>query len=277
MAIPSPQSTATDLHSLVQRKELERAAYDAIYGSLSEISNLTVREGLLFASEQKFIERLKVLAPGRRILEIGSGVGNHSILAAKAGAKSVIGIDISPEAVKVATLNAIQAGMADRCTFLEMDVEKLDLEDGSIDLILDHEVFSSLDIKEALPEFRRVLSKEGVILGIESFGHNPVFNLNRKINVLRGKRTRWAVSHIMSRSDIKMFRESFRDVDINYFHLFVFLGAPFAMLGFREFSKSIGRLMDQVDKVILPTPLLRNLAFKVVFEASSPLTLPRNP
>lgn len=48
---------------------------------------------------------------GKRVVEVGTGSGILALSAAKAGAASVIALDINPEAVKAATINARRNGL----------------------------------------------------------------------------------------------------------------------------------------------------------------------
>ena len=58
---------------------------------------------------------------GKRVLDLGSGSGEVSLVAARLGA-SVTGLDIVPEMVELARGEAKRAGLADRATFQVHDV-----------------------------------------------------------------------------------------------------------------------------------------------------------
>ena len=58
---------------------------------------------------------------GKRVLDLGSGSGEVSIVAAKIGA-TVTGLDIVPDMVAIATREAAQAGVSDRTTFRVHDI-----------------------------------------------------------------------------------------------------------------------------------------------------------
>jgi ubiquinone/menaquinone biosynthesis C-methylase UbiE len=60
-----------------------------------------------------------------------------------------------------------------------------------------------LDLDRAFPELVRVLKSNGFLVGIETFGHNPLTNFKRKINKLIGKKTAWAASHIFQMKDLE--------------------------------------------------------------------------
>lgn len=71
----------------------------------------------------EFLERY--LAPGDRVLDLGTGTGILAIAAAKLGARSVTAVDVDPEAVSVAAGNVELNGVSGR----------VDLWQGSLDLV----------------------------------------------------------------------------------------------------------------------------------------------
>lgn len=58
------------------------------------------------------LERL--VTPGMRVIDVGTGSGILAIAAAKLGATSILAVDIEPQAVTVAAENAARNGLADR-------------------------------------------------------------------------------------------------------------------------------------------------------------------
>ena len=78
----------------------------------------------------------RVLRPGDRVLDLGSGSGILAIAAIKLGAANAIGIEIDPEANEVAVRNAARNGVADRIEFLEGDATLLARLAGPADLVL---------------------------------------------------------------------------------------------------------------------------------------------
>ena len=105
-------------------------------------------------------------------LDYCCGIGGNAIKAARAGAKLVIGIDISAFSIQRAEERAREAGVEDRCIFFQGDAENTGLPDGSIDRIICSGVLHHLDVAFAFPELERVLADNGKILAIEALDYN---------------------------------------------------------------------------------------------------------
>jgi len=80
----------------------------------------------------EFVERLS-LRDGERVLDLACGSGNQSIPAARTGAE-VTGIDLAPNLVDRARLNAARAGVS--VVVDEGDVEALPYGDGAFDTVI---------------------------------------------------------------------------------------------------------------------------------------------
>lgn len=60
--------------------------------------------------------------PGSVVVDVGTGTGILSIIAAKLGASKVYGVDAADETVEIATANAKAHGVADRVVFAQGDM-----------------------------------------------------------------------------------------------------------------------------------------------------------
>ncbi|AEA26582.1 Methyltransferase type 11 [Pseudonocardia dioxanivorans CB1190] len=103
------------------------------------------------------------IEPGTRVLEVGCGTGNLTILAAQAEPAAVVtGIDPDPGAIARANRKARAAGV--QVTHRHGFAEDLPLGDGSVDRVLSsfmlHHV-AAADRVTALREARRVLAPGG--------------------------------------------------------------------------------------------------------------------
>lgn len=212
----------------------------------------------------------KVLAKSCKdkiVLDYGCGNGIHSFFPVSAGAKKVIGVDLSEKSLAIAKKKSEKEGMGDRVEFLKMDCEKLEFPDNYFDIIFDGGTFSSLDLSLVFPELARVLKPDGFVLGIETFGHNPITNLKRKLNKRTGKRTEWAAEHIFQMKDLISAQNYFSKIETKFFHIISWVIFPFFGLpGFKFLLK----FFEGADEVLARAPFLRKYAFKVVFIFAKP-------
>lgn len=252
--------------SLAYDHKVEEArVYDALYAKRKLNAQPGLRSALLAQSEDLFRNRVSQLCRGKRILEIGFGDGQPSIWAAQAGAQ-VKAIDISAEAVSFAAERAKEAGVLESIEFSVGDVEHMPFEDGEFDVVIDNEVFSSLDLEKAIPEISRVLKPAGLLLGKETFGHNPLYNLKRRVNVFLGRRTGWAASHVMRESDFRLLSRWFSVESRQHLHLFVLFAAPLHFMRLSRLCERAVTVLDRLDHAVLRAPRFRSMSFKVVFE-----------
>ena len=103
------------------------------------------------------------LAPGERVLDLGSGAGTDSLVAAQmVGPRgSVTGIDMTPEMLENARASAAEMG-ADNVSFVEGEVERLPFADGSFDVVISNGVIDLVPDKDAVfGELFRVLAPGG--------------------------------------------------------------------------------------------------------------------
>ena len=103
------------------------------------------------------------LIPGETVLDLGSGGGFDSFLAAHAvGEKGyVIGVDMTPEMITKSKENALKAGIKN-CDFRLGEIESLPVEDDTVDVIISNCVINLSPEKERVfREAFRVLKPGG--------------------------------------------------------------------------------------------------------------------
>ena len=103
--------------------------------------------------------RIGQLQPGERVVDIGSGAGIDSLIAAKMVAPDgqVIGVDMTPAMLEMARKSAREAG-AGNVEFREGLAESLPVPDGWADVVISNGVLNLLPDKlAALQEMARVL------------------------------------------------------------------------------------------------------------------------
>ena len=100
------------------------------------------------------------LAPGKRVLDAGCGVGYGSALLARSGAAEVTGVDLSSAAIAAAGSSA-----PENTNFILGDLTKLPIDDASIDLVVCFEVIEHIAQQEQLlDELRRVMAPGASLL-----------------------------------------------------------------------------------------------------------------
>jgi arsenite methyltransferase len=105
------------------------------------------------------------LAPGERVLDVGSGAGTDSLVAAQMVAPGgrVTGIDMTPEMLAKARASAAEMGVAN-VEFLEGEAEHLPFPDERFDVVISNGVIDLIPDKDAVfAEIFRVLKPGGRI------------------------------------------------------------------------------------------------------------------
>jgi arsenite methyltransferase len=91
------------------------------------------------------------LAPGEHVLDIGSGAGTDSLVAAQMVGQQgrVVGIDMTPEMLAKARGAAEEAGFA-HVEFIAGEVEELPFADASFDVVISNGVIDLIPDKDAV-------------------------------------------------------------------------------------------------------------------------------
>lgn len=116
------------------------------------------------------------LEPGEKVVDVGSGAGFDSFVAAdQVGAHgAVIGVDMTPEMLDKARRNAELVG-ASNVSFVTGYVEEMPVDDGWADVVLSNGVFNLCpDKRAAFEEAFRVLTPGGHLQFGDIANNNPV-------------------------------------------------------------------------------------------------------
>jgi SAM-dependent methyltransferase len=122
------------------------------------------------------------LQPGERVLDLGSGAGTDSLVAAQMVGPdgSVTGIDMTPEMLERARSAAREMGVAN-VTFVEGEAERLPFEDASFDVVISNGVVDLIPDKDAVfAELHRVLEPGGRIQLADVTIQRPVSEEGRR-------------------------------------------------------------------------------------------------
>ena len=122
------------------------------------------------------------LAAGERVLDLGSGAGTDSLIAAQmvGEAGRVTGIDMTPEMLAKARAAATEMG-ATNVEFVESEAEHLPFEDETFDVVISNGVIDLIPDKDAVfAELHRVLVPGGRLQIADVTIQNPVSEEGRR-------------------------------------------------------------------------------------------------
>jgi len=129
------------------------------------------------------------LEPGERVLDLGSGAGTDSLVAALqvGSGGSVTGIDMTQEMVEKARAGAAALGLGN-VTFVEGEAEGLPFDDASFDVVISNGVIDLIPDKELVfSSIHRVLAPGGRIQIADVTIQQPVSEEGkRKIDLWTG-------------------------------------------------------------------------------------------
>jgi SAM-dependent methyltransferase len=122
------------------------------------------------------------LEPGDRVLDVGSGAGTDSLVAAlMVGPEgAVTGIDMTPEMLEKARAGADELGLGN-VSFVEGEAEKLPFSDASFDVVISNGVIDLIPDKDAVfSELHRILVPGGRVQIADVTIQRPVSDEGRR-------------------------------------------------------------------------------------------------
>jgi uncharacterized protein (TIRG00374 family) len=156
---------------------------------------------------------------GQRVLELGCGVGDYTVLWARRGAQ-VLATDISPESIDITRRRAAANGLAHAIEARCLPAEALAVPDASCDLVIGFGVLHHLeDLERVGREVRRVLRPGGRALFREPLGGNPLLDFARRYVPYRDKH-RTPFEHPLTFADVAAVGHSFGTAHVRAFYLF---------------------------------------------------------
>jgi ubiquinone/menaquinone biosynthesis C-methylase UbiE len=224
------------------------------YGSST--MNLYLRSPYEYV-EKKYLGNINT----KHILDYCCGTGIYSILPALNGA-FVEGIDISKKSIDIAKERAKSLQVLNNCSFNQADADHLNFPDNYFDLIVVYGSLSYLDLESSYKELSRVIKSDGELIIIDSLGHNPVFNMNRKRNIRNYAPEETDKLRTIRKKDIVLAKKYFSEIEVKHFNLF----SIFGYIIYEKFSIQINiNILNYLDELFLRLPIIKWLAFKVVF------------
>ena len=120
---------------------------------------------------------IRQLQPGERVVDVGSGAGFDSFIAASQVGESgtVVGVDMTAEMLVKSRANAEALALAGRVEFREGLAEAMPVEDGWADVVISNGVINLCPDKRAVfEEIRRVLRPGGTLQFADIANGRPV-------------------------------------------------------------------------------------------------------
>ncbi len=226
-------------------------------GSVRKVYDIAERSHIFY--RDALLER----CTGRAVLEYGCGQGSHAFSLADAGAKRIVGIDISDESICKATDRIGESRAPEALSFEVMDAEAMDFEEDTFGLVCGSSILHHLDLKRSMAELARVMHPDGEAVFYEPLGHNPAINCFRKLT----PQFRTEDERPLVRNDLRQIESSFERAEFHYFHMLSLLSIPLLKT---PLFRPVRNALDSLDHLLLGSPTLGRLAWVVVMVLSGP-------
>ena len=226
------------------------------------------------AMENRFILSLMGPLNGKRILDVGAGLGESSVYFALQGG-DVTCTDLSPGMVETAVRLGQLHGVEIRG--IVSPAESLGVEEASFDFVYVANAIHHIQDKRAfLAEVQKALKPGGRFFSIDPVVYNPVIEMYRRMATTVRTEDEAPLSH----SDLQLVRSYFRDVGhCHFWILSLALFIKYYLLDrvhpnedrywkriFRETPESLWwwRPLEFADRILTRIPLLQWLSWNIV-------------
>lgn len=187
--------------------------------------------------------------PGKRILDVGCGVGLWASLMAGRGAE-VWAVDISPESCATARRCAEINGVQDRVHVRVASAYELPFEDGFFDAVHGHNIVHHLDPSPFGAELARVLRPGGIAVFSENSANNRLLMWARDRLCGRFGIPKWSSDdeYPLTQPRVAEFGQRFENLSV-YYPEFLFAGLLNAkVFGYR--NKAANWILGGFDRFV---------------------------
>lgn len=212
--------------------------------------------------EYRYMINLLGNITGKRILNLGSGIGEEAVYLAIKGA-DVTAIDISKEMLKKTQKLARHYKMDKKIQYTQMSAEELSFTENSFDAVFGCNILHHVNIEKAIMEVKRILKPNGVAVFLEPLIYNPIINIYR----VMADKVRTDHEHPLSYKDLSTIKKHFPNFKNKQFHLFTLLIFVWFFVGekihpnkvrywkkiIKDADKYQGafKLLNKLDKIVL--------------------------
>ena len=197
------------------RQQIEEAFHDTWARTL-DVEDVPLRESFeaVTAIENSHVLKRMGDIVGKRILDLGCGMGDAAVYLALQGA-GVDAVDISSEMVDLVRRLAQRFGLDGRVRAGCMAAERLEFPDETFDFVYGNGTLHHIDIDVAVGEVLRVLKPGGMAFFIEPLAYNPVINVYRRL----AAKVRTETEKPLTYRDIRRIRSLVPHLEHSEFHL----------------------------------------------------------
>jgi SAM-dependent methyltransferase len=199
-------------HSATARLEVEREFHDA-WAESEDIDAIDVRGSneVCTAPEMRYITARLGNLRGKRLLDVGCGLGEASVYFAMQGA-DVTSSDLSQGMLDAASRLAAKNGVSVRQHLASAEDMRLPA-DARFDVIYAGNLLHHVDIDATLRRIRPHLADDGVLVTWDPLAYNPAINVYRTMAM----DVRTPDEHPLTWRDIRSFSQHFSRVETRYF------------------------------------------------------------
>ncbi len=200
--------------SYEERIQTERDFHDAWAGG-EDIEKINVRatNEVCTAPEMRYITQRLGNIKGKRLLDVGCGLGEASVYFALLGAE-VTSCDLSQGMLDATSRLAQVNGVNIKQHVASAEDMQL-LPEEKFDIIYAGNLLHHVDIENALIRIKPHLAQGGVFVSWDPLAYNPAINIYRSM----ATEVRTPDEHPLKWSDIKLFHKHFGAVETQYFWL----------------------------------------------------------